>query len=394
MKALMLALVLLTGNMDREFWCNTLYRIVEPVLSAMAEGRLHEKMDIEVSPYWGSTDRDVAYMEAFGRTMVGLSPWLALPDDDTPEGVQRKHLRELALKCYANAVNPHSKDYLLWRTEGQPLVDAAFIAESFLRAYDALWVPLDAKTKQRYFEEFTMLRRVDPPYNNWLLFNSTIEAFLAKAGGPYDKFRVSMATNKMQEWYVGDGWYSDGEEFHFDYYNSFVIQPMYIETMQTMAECGKADYEDELPAALEHCRRMAIILERFIAADGSFPVFGRSCVYRLCAMQPLALMALYDMLPDELSRGQVRAALTATMHRMFDSDANFRPDGFLYLGWNGHQPGMSDGYSNTGSTYLTTAAFLPLGLPADHPFWTCDPEPWTQVKAWNGEDFPKDSAWD
>ena len=394
MKALMLALALLAGNIDREFWCNTLYKIAEPVLSAMAEGKLHEKMDVEVSPFWDGRDDDVAYMEAFGRTMVGLSPWLALPDDDTPEGAQRKHLRELALKSYANAVNPHSKDYLLWRTENQALVDAAFIAESFLRAYDALWVPLDAKTKQRYIEEFTLLRHVDPPYNNWLLFNSTIEAFLAKAGASYDKFRVSVAVRKMEEWYVGDGWYADGMHFNFDYYNSFVIQPMYIETMQAMTECDEEDYSDDVAVAMERMQRMGIILERFIAADGTFPVFGRSSVYRLCAMQPLAMIALYDKLPDELSRGQVRAALNATIHRMFDADVNFRPDGFLYLGWYGHQREMSDGYSNTGSTYLTTAVFLPLGLPADHPFWTCEAQPWTQVKAWNGQEFLKDHAWD
>ena len=42
-------------------------------------------------------------------------------------------------------------------------MDAAYIAESFLRGYDALWVPLDDLTKQRYIAEFQQLRRVDPP---------------------------------------------------------------------------------------------------------------------------------------------------------------------------------------------------------------------------------------
>ncbi len=40
--------------------------------------------------------------------------------------------------------------------------------------------------------------------------------------------------------------------------------------------------------------------------------------------------------------------------------------------------------------YMTSLAFLPLGLPASHPFWTDAPQPWTQVKAWGGEPFPKD----
>ena len=54
----------------------------------------------------------------------------------------------MGIKSYAQSVDPESKDYLLWRKEGQPLVDAAYIAESFLRGYDALWVPLDDLTKQ------------------------------------------------------------------------------------------------------------------------------------------------------------------------------------------------------------------------------------------------------
>lgn len=66
------------------------------------------------------------------RTFNGRAgTWLALPDDDTPEGVRRRQLREWALKSYANAVDPNSNDYLLWRQENQTLVDAAFIAESF-----------------------------------------------------------------------------------------------------------------------------------------------------------------------------------------------------------------------------------------------------------------------
>lgn len=86
---------------------------------------------------------------------------------------------------------------------GQTLVDAAYVAESFLRAYDQLWMPLDEKTKERYIACFTRLRAIDPPYTNWLLFSSTIEAFLAKAGAAYDTYRVNSAIRKVEEWYTG-----------------------------------------------------------------------------------------------------------------------------------------------------------------------------------------------
>ena len=74
---------------DREYWCNLLYRIAEPVLQNMSEGKLRENMEVELSPVWDGRNRDVTYMEAFGRLMAGLAPWLSLPDDYTPEGKQR-----------------------------------------------------------------------------------------------------------------------------------------------------------------------------------------------------------------------------------------------------------------------------------------------------------------
>ena len=122
---------------DRELWAGILYQMAAPVLSNMSEGKLQENMLVELSPTWDGRDKRVTYMECFGRLMAGLAPWLSLPDDDTAEGKQRKQLREWALKSYAQSVDPESKDYLLWRKEGQPLVDAAYIAESFLRGYDA-----------------------------------------------------------------------------------------------------------------------------------------------------------------------------------------------------------------------------------------------------------------
>ena len=144
---------------------------------------------------------------------------------------------------------------------------------------------------------------------------------------------------------------------------------------------------------MKRAQKFAIILERFISPEGTFPVFGRSIPYRLAAMQPLSLMAWYQTLPGELSNGQVRAALTAVMHRMWDSPGNYNEKGYLTIGFCGRQPEVADWYTNNGSLYITSEVLLPLGLPADHPFWTTPAEPWTQVKAWSGKPFPKDHYW-
>ena len=393
---------------DRQYWASLAWRMAQPVLENMAKGELQKNMQVEVSPTWDGRNKKVTYMECFGRLMAGIAPWLALPDDDTPEGRQRSQLRQWALAAYKNAVDPQSPDYLLWRQEGQTLVDAAYVAESFIRAYDALWKPLDDVTKQRYIDEFTQLRRIDPPYTNWLLFSSTVESFLAKVGAPFDKYRVSMAVRKVEEWYVGDGWYSDGQgTFAFDYYSCYVFHAMYLETLQNMIDARRGswgiDYKKFHARELKRAQKMAVVLERFISPEGTFPVFGRSIPYRLAAMQPLALMAWHQTLPGELSNGQVRAALTAVMHRMYDGtwrDAdgrelplNFNAGGFLTIGFCGSQPGVADWYTNNGSLYMTSLAFMPLGLPATHPFWTDPAQDWTSKKAWSGQPFAKDHIW-
>ncbi len=382
---------------DRQYWCALAYKMAQPVLENMAKGELQKNMQTEFSPSFDNRNKKVLYMECFGRLMAGVAPWLTLPDDATAEGKQRKQLREWALASYKNAVDPQNPDYLCWGIGGQNLVDAAYIAESFLRAYDTLWKPLDEVTKKRYLAEFAKLRHIDPPYTNWLLFSSTIESFMAKAGGDFDEYRVNSACRKVEEWYVGDGWYADGPVFAFDYYSSYVFHPMYLETLQAMVDAkvnSRLDYQKYYDRELKRCHKYSIILERFISPEGTFPAFGRSIPYRMATMQPLALMAWYQKLPKDLSNGQVRAALTKVLHRMFDQENNFNEKGYLSIGFCGNgQKNVADWYTNNGSLYMTTLAFMPLGLPADHPFWTDAAQPWTQVKAWNNQQFPKDHQW-
>ena len=406
---------------DREYWTSLAWQMSQPVLENMAKGELQKNMQTEFSPSFDNRNRKVVYMEAFGRLMAGIAPWLAtdtvplvLPEGGTAglsainaaqtsspgeaEARMVHQLRQWALQAYKNGVDPQSPDYLCWGVSGQNLVDAAYIAESFIRAYDALWVPLDDVTKQRYIAEFKRLRSIEPPYTNWFLFSSVIESFIAKAAGlkEYDDFRVMMPIRKTEEWYVGDGWYADGPVFAFDYYSSYVFHAMYLETLQNMIDAKantRLEYQKYYDRALKRAQKFAIILERFISPEGTFPVIGRSTPYRLAALQPLALMAWYGKLPQDLSDGQVRAALTQVMHRMFDRQQNFNDGGYLTIGFCGSQPETADWYTNNGSLYMTSLCFMPLGLPADHHFWTCPSEPWTQVKAWGGQSFPKDHRW-
>ncbi|CAH2756413.1 hypothetical protein BUAKA3JSW_01302 [Bacteroides uniformis] len=384
------------GESDRKVWCDILYRMAAPVLKNMSEGKLQQNMQLELSPTWDGRDKRVSYMEAFGRLMAGIAPWLSLPDDETAEGRLRKQLREWALKSYANAVDPQSIDRLLWEENFQTLVDAAYVAESFLRGYDALWMPLDSVTKQRYIEEFTSLRRINPLYTNWLLFTTTIEVFLWKANAKPDMYRIDSTLRKINEWYVGDGWYSDGPGFAFDYYNSFALHPMYFEALDELTESGKKQKDwagCSYEKSIKRMQRFGCILERFISPEGAFPVLGRSITYRTGVFQPLALLVWKGLLPKELTNGQVRSALTCVFKRMYSDNRNFNEKGYFTLGFNGKQPKVSNVYTDNGSLYMATLAFLPLGLPASHPFWTSPAESWTSKKAFDGEEFPKDHTY-
>ena len=382
------------GQSDRAYWVELAYQMAAPVLENMANGTLQQNMKLELSPTWDNRDKKVAYMECFGRLMAGIAPWLTLPDDDTPEGQKRKQLREWALKAYKNAVDPESPDYLGWTSGGQTLVDAAYVVESLFRGYSALWEPLESLTKARYIKELQGLRRYDPPYTNWLLFVGMEETFLMYVGGGYDAFRIKMAVSKAEEWYIGDGLYSDGPSFAFDYYNAFVIQPMYSECLQMVAAKqpnntylvrSKGDKrngaKNRLEVVTKRMQKYGVILERFISPEGAFPVVGRSIPYRLAVLQPLAMLAWQKQLPQELHNGQVRAGITAVMKRMFEGkgQTNFTEDGYLTIGFVGSHPNVADWYTNNGSLYMTSLAFMPLGLPANHPFWTDAPQPWTQV---------------
>lgn len=374
---------------DRTIWSEALFRIAYPVINNLANGTLQKNMPAETPSNYYLDVKSVTYLEAVGRTFAGVAPWLALPDDQSEEGKIRKNLRFLAIKGLTNAVDPQSDDYLNFRKGQQPLVDAAFVAQAFLRAPEALWNPLDSLTKSRYVHEFKSLRGRKPAYNNWLLFSGITEAFLLSIDAGHDPLRLDIAFRKMQEWYAGDGWYSDGPLFSFDYYNSFVIHPMLVDMLKVMAKKKLVDTQS-YDLAIKRMMRYAEFLERLIAPDGTFPVFGRSMTYRTAAFQALAQSVLYKKIPESLTAGQIRGGLTTVIRNMFSGNQNFDSNGWLVLGFNGHQPSIADPYTSTGSLYMATLAFLPLGLPSNDPFWTSKTQKWTSLKAWNGDDVKKD----
>ena len=380
---------------DREYWLALMDKMASPVLGPMSEGKLRASFKPAHSPKWDGRNNEVAYMEAFGRLIAGLAPFLNLEDDESDESDLRKRLRIQLHKSMAHAVDPNSPDYLYWGSpqSKQPLVDAAYIAQALLQSPHKLWVPLDEKTKERVITEFTRIRQIKPFNNNWILFAAIIESFLLSIDQPIDATRIDPAIDQVQKWYVGDGWYSDGDKFHFDHYNGYVIHPMLVEILRVNVKKGRRG-QKELDMAYKRMQRYASFQERYISPEGTYPVFGRSSTYRAGMFQPLVKLALEDSLPEGIKPEQVRCALTKVLKNLF-IPSTFTADGYLTLGLVGDkQADIADYYSNTGSMYLTSLVLLPLGLPSSHPFWSGPFTEWTQLKAWKGEPFAKDYAVD
>jgi hypothetical protein len=376
------------GVSDRRAWLAQVDRVFGPVVRALAAGRLRATMPVESS---GTGRAEVTHLEAVGRTLMGLAPWLEGSGGDAAETALRRDYVTLVRQGLDQGTRPGGPDLLNFNRGSQPLVDAAFLAQGLLRA-PALWAGLGSDLQRRLVAAFLSSRVILPGANNWLLFAATVEAFLKQAGEPtWDRMRVDYALRQHEQWYKGDGIYGDGAQFHFDYYNAYVIQPMLVDVLAACADDRPA-WQAMREPMLTRARRFAAIQERLVAPDGSFPPVGRSLAYRCGAFQGLAQSALRRDLPKDVPPGQARAALSAVVARTLDAPGTLDAQGWLTLGLCGHQPGVAETYISTGSLYLCSAAFLPLGLPPEDPFWADPPQDWTAKRVWSGQAIPIDKA--
>ena len=376
-------------NDDRRYWIGVAERLATPVLEHLAARRLKVTMPVEAAP--GAVHREqFSHLEALGRLLMGLAPWLELGGGTDAEGLQRAHFAELARMSIDAATDPASPDRMNFSTGQQPLVDAAFLALALLRAPRELWEKLEPRVRDNLVAALRETHKFQPARSNWVLFASTIEAAFRRFGVDHDAPRLASGLHDHEQWYVGDGTYGDGPKLHWDYYNSFVIQPMLLACLGVVG--GDGEWKKFATEQTRRATRYAAVQERMVAPDGSYPVTGRSITYRAGAFQTLAAVALSRTLPKELPPAQVRGALTAVQRRTLEAPGTFDEHGWLQIGLAGHQPNLGEPYISTGSLYLCSGALLPLGLPADDPFWIGEPLPWTSQKAWGGTDLPADHS--
>lgn len=376
---------------DRVFWLRQMDKMVKPVLYNLAKDSLRIVMPKVTSIHIDNKEHriKVQYVEVLGRVLSGVAPWLQLEGGAAEEVALRNQYRKWAIEGLKNALDSNAKDFMNFDIGGQQLVDASYVALAFIRA-PWLWEHLGKRNQELLVKSIITTRRFKPVFSNWLLFSAVNEAFLAKFGKDWDPMRVDYALQQMEQWYVGDGMYNDGNSFAYDYYNSYVIHP-YLATLADIIGKSTTAYNAMFKKIKSRNERYAVIQERLINTDGTYPATGRSIVYRGAAFHHLADMAWRKALPKQLSPEQVRCALTAVIKKTLESPTTYK-NGWLTIGLYGDQPTLGDFYNNQGSPYICTNIFLPLGLPETDPFWANAAVKWSAQKIWTGEDFQNDHS--
>lgn len=246
---------------------------------------------------------------------------------------------------------------------GQAMVEAASIALALRLTRPWLWDRLDDGVRERAGTWLAQAVHRAPNDNNWWLFPLTVGAFLAEAGIEPEASRaaVELGLAKIEQWYLGDGWYTDGRPRAFDHYNGWALHLYPVLHAQLSADRALLDaYGPRLAAYLDGYART-------FGADGAPVHQGRSLGYRFAAAAPLWAGALTGHTP--LSPGATRRLASGALRHFLDRGAA-APGGLLSLGWYGPYPPMIQPYSGPASPYWASKGFVGLLLPPDHPAWT------------------------
>ena len=281
-------------------------------------------MPVEQAP--GADRRSVTHLEALGRLLAGIAPWLELGADGSRRGAAARPLRR------AGAARDRARGRSrLARLPELHARSAAARRRGVPRAGRCCAPPQRCGTSSTARRNDSLIAALE----STRVIIAALQQLAAVLGDgrsraegssapPGIAMRVDYALRQHEQWYKGDGAYGDGPDFHWDYYNSFVIHPMLIDVLDACAGRESPPWKEPgRRASKQRARRYAAVQERLIAPDGTFPAIGRSLAYRFGAFHLLAQIALRRALPDGVSPAQVRGALTAVIRRSIEAPGTF-----------------------------------------------------------------------
>jgi hypothetical protein len=300
-------------------------------------------------------------LEGFARTFMLAAFRIAGADGDAPGLIERY---AAGLSAGTDPASPYRWPEIT--DVKQQMVEAAAIAIALQESRPWLWDRLSPGVQDQVLAWLGGFTGKKTPRNNWVLFRAVTEQFVLSAGGHASPAEIEADLDQIEEWYVGDGWYTDGDTQTFDYYIGWAMH-LYPLLWTRMAGPAAAD------RAAVYRARLRSFLEQyqyFFGADGAPVHQGRSLTYRFACVAPLWMGALFDATP--LSPGQTRGLASGVL-RHFASHGVPDSRGLLTLGWYDEFLPVTQPYSGPGSPYWASKGFLGLLLPPSHPVWT-EPE--------------------
>jgi len=334
-----------------------LRQLVHPLKPHYSKGRARLKLGITGVHYGPS----IAEVEGFSRVLWGIVPYLAGGGED-------EHW-ELCLEGIRNGTNPEHLEY--WGEVAdydQRLVEMAAFGYGLSLIPERIWGPLNESERSNLYQWLNQIN-VHPCYDcNWLFFNVLVNMGFRKAGLSYDAEQLERNLRRIDDFYLSEGWYSDGVGGHIDYYVPFAFH--YYGLMYASLMGG----EDPVRSHLfkERAGQFAGEFIHWFAADGSALPYGRSLTYRFAQSAFWSALAYAEV--DVLPQGVLKGLLLRNLRWWFQQGIT-DAQGILTLGYAYPNLGMAENYNSPCSPYWALKSFLPLALHEDHPFWQAEELP-------------------
>lgn len=303
-----------------------------------------------------------ALTEAFARPLWGLAPlWGGngeLEDFD-----------KIYLEGIKNGTNPNHKEYWGEITScTQEVVETAAIGLSLILAPQKVWEPLSEIEKDNFYNWLSGINKITVWDNNWQFFPVMVNLGFKSIGREYDKNVIEKAFEKIDTFYLGNGWYTDGYNTQSDYYIPFAIHfysLIYAKVME------KEDPENSQKFK-KRAEKFAKDFIYWFDDNGSALPFGRSLTYRFAQCCFWSACVFADVKP--FSMGVMKGIISRHLEYWMSLPI-FDNDGVLTVGYGYPNLYMSEDYNAFGSPYWALKSFLVLFLDENHEFFKVCEEP-------------------
>lgn len=326
-----------------------------PLLPFFSEGRARVRLSASAAAF----DRIAADVEGFARPLWGMTPLAAGGTTFDHWALYREGL--------ANGTDPEHPEF--WghiKGTDQRMVEMAAIGFTLRMVPDQVWEPLSDRAKTNLANYLKHVREFDYVQNNWKFFRILVDMGLKHVGVEFDESLTEAYLEELDDFYLGDGWYRDGNVRRVDHYIPFAMHfygLIYAALAEPDDPRAKAYRERAVPFARD--------IQHWFDEDGGTLAFGRSLTYRFACGGFWGALAFADV--EALPWGQIKGQFLRHL-RWWSEHPIADRDGVLSVGYGYPNLLMSESYNSAGSPYWALKAFLPLALPADHPFWTAEEE--------------------